>query len=160
MMKRQILILLYLLSVNLTYSQTNKYENIYFIKFKVYQKEFNTGVPFAEVCITDKKDSYIFNCTSTDFDGYAFFHINPNKYNIDSTYLRIRILIGNAQNEYGKPIEITLNRISLLKDCTLENDIRITLYDYNILSEKEYERHRKKYGLMPERQPLKAVDVK
>lgn len=160
MKKRQILILLFLLTVNLTYSQTKKYENIYFIKFKVYQKEFNTGVPYAEICFKDKKDDYIFNCTTTDFDGYAFFHINPNKYNIDSTYLKIRILIGNAQNEYGKPIEIALNRISLLKDYTLENDLRITLSDYKILSEKEYEKHRKKYGLMPDRQLSKAVDVR
>lgn len=151
--------LLFILTVTLTFSQTKKYENIYFINFKVYQKEFNKGVPFVEICITDKKDDYIFNCITTDLDGYAFFHINPNKYNIDSTYLRIRMLKGNTKNDYGKPIEIPLDRISLLKDYDLGNDLKITLTDYKILNEKEYEKHRKKYGFMPERQPIRAIDV-
>ena len=159
-MKRQILILSFLLTVILSYSQTKKYENIYFIQFKVYEKEFTAGVPFVEICITDKKDDYIFDCTTTDFDGYASLHINPNKFNIDSTYLKFRFLIGHAYYEYGKQIEISMNRISLLKDCTLENDLRITLSEFKILSKKEYKRNQKKYGLMPDREPLNAVDVK
>ena len=159
-MIRKLLTLLLILTVSLTFSQTENYENIYFMKFKVYQKEFNKGVPFAQICITDKKSDFIVNCISTDFDGYAFFHINPNKYNVDSTYLRIRILKGHTKSDFGKSINIPLNRISLLKDYDLENDIKITLTDYKILSEKEYKKHRKKYGLMPERQPTKAIDVK
>ena len=159
-MKRQILILSFLLTVILSYSQTKKYENIYFIQLKVYEKEFTAGVPFAEICITDKKDDYIFNCINTDLDGYASLHINPNKFNIDSTYLRVRFVTGHAYYEKGKPIEISLNRISLWKDCTLENDLRITLSEFKILSEKEYKRHQKKFGLMPDREPSKAVDVK
>ncbi|MCK9256412.1 MAG: hypothetical protein M0P36_11575, partial [Bacteroidales bacterium] len=67
-MIRKIFTLLLILTVTLTFSQTENYENIYFIKFKVYQKEFNKGVPFAEICITDKRDDYIFNCIATDFD--------------------------------------------------------------------------------------------
>ena len=160
MIKKQLLTLLLLFAVILTFSQTENYENIYFIKFKVYQKKFNQGIPFAEICITDKKDDFIFNCITTDFDGYAFFYINPVKYNINSTYLRIKLLKGHTSSDFGKPINIPFNRISLLKDYNLENDIKITLTDYKILSEKEYKKHRKKYGLLPERQPTKAIDVK
>ncbi len=159
-MKRKILILLFMLTGIQTYSQIEKFENIYFIKFKVYQKDFAAGVPFAEIGISDKKDDYIVNCATTDINGYAYFYINPNKYNIDSTFLRIRILKGNTHTDYGKPIIIPLNQIELLKDFNFENDLRIALTDYKVLSVKEYKKQKKKYGLMPERQPTKAANVR
>lgn len=160
MIKGILLKLLFILTVTLTFAQTNNYERIYFIKFKLFQKEFNNGVPFAEICLTDKNDDFIINCNLTDIDGYAIFHINPNKYNIDSTYLTIRFLKENTKNEYGDPIKITLIQIELLEDYILDNDFRITLTDYKLLSEKEYNKHRKQYGLMPGRQPTKAIDVR
>gem|GEM_PF-2226530 len=160
MIIRQLFILMFMLTVTQVFSQNKNYENVYFVKIKVYHKEFNQGVPFAEICITDKKDDFIFNCINTDFDGYAIFYINPNKYSIDSTYLRIRILKGYTNSDYEKPINIPLNRISILKDFNLGNDNKITLTDYKLLNEKEYRKYKKKYGLMPERQPKKAIDVR
>ena len=159
-MNRKIFIILFLLTSIQSYSQIKEYENIHFLKFKIYQTEFDSGVPFAEICISDKNDDFIFNCIVTDFDGYAYFHINPNKYNIDSTYLRIRILQGHTNNDYGNPTKIPLNQIELLIVFKFDNDLRIALTDYKILNEKEYKKHRKKYGLMPDRKPTKAIDVK
>lgn len=158
-MNRKIFIILFLLTSIQSYSQVKEYQNIHFLKFKIYQTEFDSGVPFAETCISDKNDDLVSNCIVTDFDGYAYFHINPNKYDIDLTYLKIRILQGYSNNDYGNPIIIPLNQIELLKAFKFDNDLRIILTDYEILNEKEYKEHRKKYGLMPDRKPTKAIDV-
>lgn len=160
-MIRKILTLLFILTLTQSYSQIKEkeYENIYFLKFKVFQTELESGIPFVEICISDKNSEFIINCIETNFDGYAFFHINPNKYHVDSTYLRVRTLKGN-NNDYGKPFKIPLNEIDLLKEIKIENDLKIALTEYKILNKKEYNKHRKKYGLMPERQPTKAIDVK
>ncbi|NQU54444.1 MAG: hypothetical protein HQ522_18120 [Bacteroidetes bacterium] len=159
-MKRIFFLIIILMTSILSYSQIKEYENTHFLKFKIYQTEFDMEVPFAEICISSNNDNYFINCNSTDFDGYTYFHINPNIYNIDSTVLRIRILQGNTINDYGKPIKIPLNQIELFKEFKFDHDLIIAVTEYKILSEKEYKKHRKKYGLMPPRQPSKAVDVR
>ncbi|PKP50741.1 MAG: hypothetical protein CVT94_00950 [Bacteroidetes bacterium HGW-Bacteroidetes-11] len=141
-------------------AQTEKNENIHFIKFKVYQGDFESGVPFAEMCISDIKNEKTYDCTITDFDGNAFFYINPNEYNPDSTYLKIRTLKGHTQNDYADPIKIPLNQIDILKDFDLENDLKMVVVDYKILNEKEHKKYRKKFRLILERNQTKVKDVK
>jgi hypothetical protein len=156
-MIRKILTLLFIFTLTQLYSQIKEkeYENIYFLKFKVFKTNLESGIPFVEICFSDKNSEFIIDCIETDFDGYASFHINPNKYHVDSTYLRVRTLKGN-NNDYGKTIKIPLNQIELLKKIKIETDLKIALTEYKILNEKEYKTHRKKYRLFPDRGPAKV----
>lgn len=158
MIIRKILTLLLILKVSISFSQTDKY---YFLKFKVYEKKISSGVPFTEICLTNKKEDIIYKCTNTDFDGYVSFCFNSSIQKIDSIYFKIKILKGNKQNDYSNPIKISFNQISLMKVMTLEENLIISLIENKLIDEKKYKKYLRKDGLMQNRsESLLFKDIK
>ncbi len=161
-MNKIIFILVFIFLGSSLLSQELEYERMYFLEFKVYQTDFENEVPFAELCISDK-NGFVFNCEQTDFNGNCFFHLNPKSLNLDSTYLKIRLFQGHVLqggilkeiNDYGEPIIIPFDQVGIFKTINLENEIKISLTDYKILSDKEYKKHIRKYKLLPQRKPHK-----
>jgi hypothetical protein len=151
--------MLFLLNSIQSYSQENQGEFFQFLKFKIYQSDIDSGIPFVETCFSVKIEDDYKNCIETDFDGYAQFFIQSSRYYIDSASLRIRSFTSGKNIDKVDKFEIPLNKIQLLKEFHFGNNYIITLIDCKKLSKKEYKKYIRKYGMLPSRNPIKAIDV-
>ncbi len=135
------------------FSQNENSGHIRFFQFKLFENNFDSGIPFVEFCFLEN-DSIIYGSYS-DFDGYSNLYLNANENLIDSIYLRIRYLIGHQS--YSKPQIIPLRGIELLEELDIDykidlgefdvnKKISLILTEYRILKPRECKKYNRKHN--------------
>ncbi len=148
-MKKIIITIVFALSLIDLHSQ--EFATIHFVNLRILKNHNNSGISNVKIGISDGVEECHLFFWESDKNGNVKFHVNPAREDYNAAYLWIQIPRKDTNGNKESVFVVKFSEIELFKPYEVSKDIKIVLTEYKILSEKEYEKHMKKYGLMPER---------
>jgi hypothetical protein len=130
---------------------SQEFATIHFVNLKIYENNNELGIPNVKMNISSTDEECEFYLKESDINGNISFHVNPKREDFNSYYLHIQIPSQDTLGCKEKVSIVKFNEIGLFEPYEITKNIKIALTEYKILSEKEYKKHMKKYGLIPER---------
>ena len=139
--------ILIIVSTNV-FSQVNNTDTIHFLRFKATERNSNIEIFLIEFCILEN-DS-IKSCSYSGFDGHSLLVFHSKDCNLDSVFLRIRDQRVEASKNNNNFIKILLKDVELNKKIVL-GDIKIVLFNHEIMTKEEYKKYKDSLEVMPGR---------